>query len=68
MFIKLLEIDWICPFEDDVYIKPILQGKDSSTLGRLFVLRLLEEMHILGYDLVTSTDLSRFNLDVFRSM
>jgi hypothetical protein len=31
-------------------------------------LRLLEEMHILGYDLVTSTDLSRFNLDVFRSM
>ena len=35
------------------------KGKDSSTLAKLFVLRLLEEMHILGYDLVTSTDLSR---------
>ena len=34
-------------------------GKVAATSGKMFAIRMLEEMMRLGYDLVTSTDLSR---------
>ncbi len=39
----------------------LMAGKDTSTLGKLFAARVLEEMHLLGYDFVCSSDLSRLN-------
>merc|ERR1719264_585905 len=35
-------------------------GKESATIGKLFAIRIFEEMNHLGYDLVTSSDLSRY--------
>ena len=37
-------------------------GKEPATLGKLFCLRLLEELHKLGYDLQIGSDLTR---DIF---
>ena len=34
-------------------------GKDSAYLGKLFTLKLLEEMHVIGYDFLSCADLSR---------
>ena len=34
-------------------------GRDSAYFGKFFVLRLLEQMHVIGYDFLTSIDLSR---------
>ena len=34
-------------------------GKDSATIGKLFTLRMFEELYALGYNLVVSSDLSR---------
>jgi hypothetical protein len=34
-------------------------GKEPATLGKLFCIRLLEELHKLGYDLQIGSDLSR---------
>ena len=34
-------------------------GEANATLGTFFAIRLLEEMHDLGYGLITSTDLAR---------
>merc|ERR1712110_334812 len=34
-------------------------GKTAATLGKLFCIRLLEEMHKMGYDLQISSDLAR---------
>ena len=34
-------------------------GKDSATLGKKFVRRLLQELHVIGYDVLCSVDLSR---------
>ncbi len=37
------------------------QGKNDSTLGKLFVLQVLEGMYQLGYDFVVSSDLARMH-------
>ena len=34
-------------------------GRDSAYFGKFFILRLLEQMHVIGYDFLTSIDLSR---------
>lgn len=34
-------------------------GRDSAFLGKMFVLKVLEELYVIGYDLLTSADLSR---------
>ncbi len=34
-------------------------GKDSSTVGKLFGIRIMEELHNMGYDIVCSADLAR---------
>lgn len=34
-------------------------GKESSTIGKIFAIRVFEEMNKLGYDIVASSDLSR---------
>lgn len=34
-------------------------GRESATLGKVFGIRIMEELNALGYDLVVSSDLSR---------
>jgi hypothetical protein len=34
-------------------------GKESATIGKIFAIRIFEEMNTLGYDLIASSDLSR---------
>ena len=34
-------------------------GKDSAYFGKIFSLKLLEEMHVIGYDYMACADLSR---------
>ncbi len=34
-------------------------GRDSATVGKVFAIRVFEEMNALGYDLVVSSDLAR---------
>ena len=34
-------------------------GKDSATLGKLFVRSLLQDLYVIGYDFLCSVDLSR---------
>ena len=34
-------------------------GKEAATMGKLFCIRLLEELHTMGYDLQISSDLTR---------
>ena len=34
-------------------------GKDSATIGKLFTIRMFEELHAMGYNMVVSSDLSR---------
>ena len=34
-------------------------GKDSATLGKLFMRRLLQDLYVIGYDFLCSVDLSR---------
>eukprot|EP00397_Hematodinium_sp_SG-2012_P022879 GEMP01023736.1.p1 GENE.GEMP01023736.1~~GEMP01023736.1.p1 ORF type:complete len:546 (+),score=109.84 GEMP01023736.1:89-1639(+) len=41
------------------YFFAVSQGKDAATLGKLFMIRLFEEMYTLGYDIATSSDLTR---------
>ncbi len=40
-------------------------SKSDATLGKLFVLRILEHMYISGYDFLTSSDLSTMFKEVF---
>ena len=47
-----------CPFETDM-------SKDDATIGKVFTLKLLEGMYSLGYDFVTSSDLTRSEDQVF---
>ena len=41
----------------------VRQGKKNATLGKLFMVRLLEEMYKLGYHFLTSSKLSRTPTD-----
>ncbi len=34
-------------------------GRESAYIGKKFVMKLLEELNVIGYDAVTSMDLSR---------
>jgi len=40
-------------------------GKTAATLGKLFCIRLLEEMHKMGYDLQISSDLARCSVVIW---
>ena len=41
----------------------VRQGKKNATLGKLFMVRLLEEMYKLGYHFIASSKLSRTPTD-----
>ncbi len=50
-----------CPFETDM-------SKEDATIGKQFVIKLLEGMYALGYDFVVSSDLTRTEDQVCKNM
>ena len=59
----------IWPLREDItsirlkcnYLFLFSAGKRNATLGKLFMIRVFEEFHLMGYEFVTSSDLTRDN-------